>query len=313
MSLSIRRMTAFVRVAQARSVTAAARELNMTPPAVTKSVRELEANLSTELFHRTSRGMQLTAAGEAFVIHAERALAEIEHGRQEVANLLGGAGGRVAVGATPEAANLILPNALVRLINHRRGVKVAMHGGTFETLMRDVRSGALDFFVSAMPEEGPPPGLACEDLHEDELIIIVRPDHPLTRQESLSLGDLAPFQWIDATGRGTLAGLMRRSFQEAGIEKTADEGLEIHQLGAMRAVLKHTDLFAVATRMRVHEELQLGLLVTLPIALPDTSHTVATFYQQNAYLPVRAKELLGYLHQEARRVAAQKPPRAAGS
>lgn len=300
MSINLRRLRAFVTVAATRSVTEAARELHMSPPAVTKSVRELERALAAPLFQRTASGMQLTAVGEAFRLHAERALGAVEQGREEVASLLGGTGGRVAVGATPEAANLVLPMALGRLIKRNASIDVSMRGGTFEELARDTRAGVLDFFVAVLPPEGAPAGLTAEPLYEDELILVAGPRHPFTRRSRLEPSELAKSRWIDATGDGALQQMMRRSLADAGLEPPAG-AVVVQQLGAMRAVLQETELVAVVTRMRVRVELEAGLLAVLPVPLPYTRHQVAAFQREPVYLSPWCRELLVL----TRRVAAE--------
>ena len=199
MSISFRRLRALVTVARTRSITEAAHELNITPPAVTKSIRELEAFLKVDLFIRSSAGLIPTAAGEAFLLYAKRSLSEIEHGVEEVGLMLGGAGGRVSVGATSETANYIVPVALARLIRRRREMEVSLRGGTFEALAREVRAGELDLFVAVAPPRTPS-GLIVEPLYDDELIVIARPGHALTGRSGLGLKDLQNLRWINATG-----------------------------------------------------------------------------------------------------------------
>lgn len=301
MSINLRRLRAFVTVAQLRSVTAAARELNMTPPAVTKSLRELESALSIELFRRTSTGMLLTPAGETFRLHAERALSEIERGRNEVALLMGGVGGRVAVGATAEAAIVVLPLALGRLIERRRQIEVTLSGGTFEMLAREVRSGSLDFLLGVAPDEGVGGNLVAEPLYSDELQIVARPGHPLATHENLTLAECLRFRWIQSASGGPLPHLMLRSFKEAGLEPPANS-IVVEPLSSMRGLLQHTDLLAAVTRVRLREELELGQLVSLPVSLPNTQHVVSIVRREETYLTNWAKELISLLRSVAREV-----------
>ncbi len=299
MSINLRRLRAFVTVAQTRSVTDAAREMNMTPPAVTKSLKELEATLAVELFQRTSSGMLLTPAGETFLLHAERALLEIERGREEVKLLMGGVGGRVAVGATAEAAILVLPMALGRLIERRRQIEVSLSGGTFESLSREVRTGALDFFLGVAPPEGVIGNLALEPIYVDELKVVVRPGHPLVGRDELTLTDLTEFRWILSTSHGPLTYLMRRSFEETGVP-FPENTIVVEPLSSMRGLLQNTDFVAAVTSVRMREELELGQLAALPVSLPNTRHVVSAIRRDEAYLSSWAKELLGLLRWVAR-------------
>jgi len=294
MSVNLRRLRAFVTVAHTRSVTEAARELHLTPPAVTKGVRELESELAVELFRRTSSGMLLTPAGEVFHLHAERALSEIEHGREEVRLLMGGVGGRVAIGATSEAAINVLPIALGRLIERRPQIEVSMAGGTFESLARGVRTGELDFFLGVAPVEGAGGNLTSEPLYSDELQVVARPGHPLASRDALGLADLAGYRWIQSTSDGPLTHLLRNSFAHA-VVAFPENSIVIEPLSSMRAILRRTDLVAAATSVRVLEELELGQLIALPIPLPQTRHVVSIVRRDEAYLSAWAKELIALL------------------
>ena len=298
MSVNFRRLRAFTTVARTRSVTEAARELNLTPPAVTKSVRELEGSVGAELFDRTSSGMILTRAGEALHLHASRSLAEIEQGLDEVSALMGGSGGRVVIGATSEASNHILPIALSQLIERRRHIDIGVHGGRHDVLARDVREGNLDFFLG-IPDDGPPPpGLIVDPLYEDELRVVARPGHPLLSRPDLTLLDLADARWIRSAGNSVLDRKMRECCEASGVAYP-EKAIEIDQLGAMRSMLQHSDLVATATKLRVWQELDLGLLITLPVSLPLTRHHVAVFRRDNGRLSKWAKELLRLLQQTA--------------
>jgi DNA-binding transcriptional LysR family regulator len=301
MSINLRRLRAFVTIAEMRSVTEAARKLNMTPPAVTKSLRELETTLSIELFHRTSSGMLLTAAGETFLLHAERALSEIERGREEVAMLTGGVGGRVAIGATAEASILVLPTALGRLIERRPQIEISMRGGTFENLIREVRMSALDLFLGVAPPGGVSADLVSDPLYADELRVVVRPGHPLASREKLSLNDLSGLRWIQSASHGRLAQLMRSSFEEAGVP-FPENTIIVEPLSSMRGMLQNTDLLAAVTSVRMRDELELGQLVELPVTLPNTRHIVSIIRRDEVYLSSWAKQLITLLRQTANKL-----------
>lgn len=306
MSVNIRRLRVFATIAKTRSVTGAARQLNMTPPAVTKSLRELETTLTAELFHRSSSGMILTPCGETFLLHAERALSEIDHAQQAVAMMIGGEGGRIAIGATAEAAILVLPTALGKVIERRRQIEVSLRGGTFESLSRDVRGGSLDFFLGVAPGEGVNADLAVEPLYTDELQIVARPGHPLAARTGLTLADLAEHRWILSTSDGPLTGLLRESF---AAEKVAfpTNPIVIEPLSSMRGLLQSTDLVAAVTRVRLREELELGQLIALPVKLANTCHVVSIVRRDEPYITSWAKELIVMLRHVARELGLAVP------
>jgi LysR family transcriptional regulator of gallate degradation len=298
-AISLRRLRAFVMVAEKRSVTLAARDMNMTAPAVTKSVRELETALAVELFKRTSSGMLLTPAGETFLVHAERALSEIERGREEVTLLMGGAGGKIAIGATVEAAILVLPLALGRLIERRKQIEVSLRGGSFESLCHDVRSGALDFFLGVAPEDGIIGNLIAKPLYADELKLVVRPGHPLVSVPHLTLKDLTAYRWVRSTSHGPLLAAMRRKLEEVG-EVFPDNTVLVEPLSSMRGLLRNTDLVAAVAGTHMREETDMGQLVALPVSLPASHRIVSIVKRDETYQSAWAKELIALLHQTVR-------------
>ena len=294
MSINLRRLRAFITVAETKSVTLAAQNLHLTPPAVTKSVRELEADLGVELFRRTASGMFLTAAGEVFHLHSKRALMEVERGEEEIRLLMGGAGGRIKFGAMAEASMHILPIALGRLIEQRPQIEVAMAGGLLENLSSDVRIGKLDFFLGVVPPDGIGNDLVSEPLYFDEIQVIARLGHPLAARQKLKLADLGPYRWALSVHHGPIDRLLRTCFEKEGLD-FPDNSIVIMPLTPMRAILCHSDLIGAATSVRMLEERERGQLVTLPVRLPSTRHVVSIVYRKEAYLSLWAKELIALL------------------
>ena len=294
MSINLRRLRAFIMVAETRSVTLAAQNLHLTPPAVTKNVRELEADLGVELFRRTASGMFLTAAGEVFHLHSKRALMEVERGEEEIRLLMGGAGGRIKFGAMAEASMHILPIALGRLIEQRPQIEVAMAGGLLENLSSDVRIGKLDFFLGVVPPDGIGNDLVSEPLYFDEIQVIARLGHPLAARQKLKLADLSPYRWALSVHHGPTDRLLRTCFEKEGLD-FPENSIVIMPLTPMRAILCHSNLIAAATSVRMLEERERGQLVTLPVQLPSTRHVVSIVYRKEAYLSLWAKELIALL------------------
>lgn len=303
MTINLRRLKAFISVADLHSVTEAAVRLHLTPPAVTKSVRELEKELGARLFDRTPEGMQLTLCGQAFYTRSKLALAEIQQGRDEISVLLRGSGARIVAGAMPDAEHPILPIAVARTLQRRVNLSVGVRGGSFERLMAAMRGGELDFFVGAIPQKDPPDGIVFDSVYSDELIVVARPDHPLHARKSIKLASLGDQRWLLPDITTYLGQLVQASFAAAGLP-WPHERIYIGPLGSMRTILRESNLIATVTKMRVREELDLGFLATLPISLPGTRHTVGIVRRNTEHLSPWVRELLA----EYRRVASALPP-----
>ncbi|MEI9889182.1 MAG: LysR family transcriptional regulator [Rhizomicrobium sp.] len=291
MNVNIRRIKAFIMVATTHNVTEAARRMNMTAPAITKGVRELEQALGAALFQRTSQGMQLTAEGKAFYLHSKRALRELEDGQRAVSDLRGGVGGKVAVAAQSDVLNFMLPTAVAQVLKRVPDLELEFAGGDFDNLVHSTRVGDLDLFVGLVPEAGHVDGLTVEVLYEDELSIVVRADHPLLQKKRLTLKELTNQSWIRPTESLTMEHLLKDSFDSDSIPYPK-RWIMVRPLGAMRTILYNTDFLAAVSRMRVHEELGAGLLKILPVELPNTRHQVAIFSRGDEYLSRWARQVV---------------------
>jgi LysR family transcriptional regulator of gallate degradation len=298
-SLNLRRIRAFIAVAEFKSVSEAARRLNMTPPAISKSLRELEHSLDATLLNRTQKGMFLTAAGEAFFVRAKLALSELEQGAEEIAVLKGGTDQRIVVGALPNGSQPIVPLAVANVLKKRPSMRVSIRGGSYDTLEMAVRAGDMEFFVGGLREGVEREGLVTEILFYDELAIIARPDHPLAKRKRISVNSLPAQRWLLPDLESGLRERVESAFDRAGLKRPRD-WLEVTPLGAMRALLRETDYLGVTTRMRVRDELDLGLLTELPVRLAGLAEPIAIVHRPTASMTQGGVLLL----EEIRRTAA---------
>ena len=110
--MELRQLIAFKEVAAHASFTAAATHLHLTQSAVSQQIKALEDECGVTLFDRSGRLVRLTNAGQVFLTHVERILAQVENARVEMAEMAGGARGRCRLAALPSIAAYLLPRAL---------------------------------------------------------------------------------------------------------------------------------------------------------------------------------------------------------
>lgn len=110
--MELHQLRYFVAVATEGSMTRAAAKLFLAQPLLSIQIRKLEQDVGAKLFERLARRVVLTAAGEAFLEHAKRALDEVERGRRRVEDVIGVRSGRVAVGVLPSVGAHLLPSVL---------------------------------------------------------------------------------------------------------------------------------------------------------------------------------------------------------
>jgi DNA-binding transcriptional LysR family regulator len=294
MPLSLRRLKVFASIAKHQSITRAADALFMTPPAVTKSLRELETYLQSDLFERTSKGMVLTHSGETFLSYASRALNEIEQGELEVERLTMGDGGKVSVGATVETGVMVLPRAIGKLIAKRPNMDVSLKGGSYEELSQGVRTGTLDFFLGMAPDEDSTRDLEFTPMYQDQLHLIVRKNHPLLEKENLTIEDILELRWLLTARDGQIVKLLKRSLESMDAT-LPDNPIIVEPFSFFRGTAQATDVIAVVSGARLIAEEQLQQLVKLPIELPETHHIVGIVERNDPYRSSFSKELISLI------------------
>jgi LysR family carnitine catabolism transcriptional activator len=114
------RLVAFVEVAAARNFTAAARKLNLSQPALTRTIHLLEADIGARLFDRDPRNVELTPAGREVLPLAKRLLRDIEVAADDISSFVKGARGVVRIAAIPSLAAALLPNAIKQFTEGRQ-------------------------------------------------------------------------------------------------------------------------------------------------------------------------------------------------
>jgi DNA-binding transcriptional LysR family regulator len=188
--MELRQLDAFVAVARAGSFTRAAEQLGVVQPAVSQAVRRLEEELGLTLFERTSRRVTPTAAGAAFLPHADAVLARLAEARQAAAALAAGEVGAIRVAGTGGAAATLrrLRDALRERYPEAR-VEVARVQP--KPKLQAVLDGDLD---AALTRSAPrTPGLAFTELATEPSCAIVAVDHPLADRRRVALAQLAPY------------------------------------------------------------------------------------------------------------------------
>ena len=183
-----------IAIAERGSLRAAARDLGLAQPALSRSLRELEHELGAQLFERRARGMILTQMGQAFVRRASNVMTEVRRAREELEQLEGGTGGNVvaAMSIVPHLA--MVPRVLRPFWKRYQNVELHLIEGQYPAVESRLKDGSIDFYVGPPPEQKLAPELVSELIFENELRIFCRKGHPLAGAKSLR--QLAGSDWM---------------------------------------------------------------------------------------------------------------------
>jgi len=184
-----RQLEAVLALAEYGSFVAAAARLRLSQPALTRMVKRLEAELGVRLFDRSTRRVEITAAGRAFAAVAERMLNDLGITVQSVREAAQGGRGLVVVSSVMSVAGGLLPRMIAAYRNDRPGVEIHVREGIYATILDDVRSGVADFGISYVDEL---PDFAVGTALGREIFYAVVPSrHKLASRRSVTLAELA--------------------------------------------------------------------------------------------------------------------------
>ncbi|WP_251880123.1 LysR family transcriptional regulator [Achromobacter sp. Marseille-Q4954] len=191
--MKINQLRAFLAVIETGTINRAADRLSLTQSAVSKSLRELEADLEMPLLVRTGKGMTLTEAGAVIADRARLINAEVARVRQDIAAIKGRSCGELRIGVSPVAASADLATAILAFKMRHSGTRLTIIEERPSKLLMLMRDGTLDFAISSeIPLEST--GFPAIQLSVVKTVIGVRPDHPALH--ATSLDELLPYEWI---------------------------------------------------------------------------------------------------------------------
>jgi len=207
-----------VAVARSGSFTAAAQAVGVTQSAVTKSVADIERQLGYSLFHRTSRGVLMTEKGLEFVERASLLLGDA-HDLLNGSSVAGDAfAGELRIGVCPASLEWCLIPPIATLLARHPSIRVNVSGSSFERMVQQVRTGAVDVAVGFDAAFSEWPELRREPMAELKTALFVRNDHPLAGRQGLTPSDLANFDFVSPSDSRPYGAVIRDIYESQGVQ-----------------------------------------------------------------------------------------------
>lgn len=211
---SLRQMQTFHTVARLGSVSLAAEELHLSQSAVSIQIAGLEDAAGAPLVLRTGRGIRLTEAGQLLLNYAERLLSLWTETSDEMATYLGDFSGTLRVGAV-STSEYWLPRLLVTFVNENPKVKIKLHVGNRDEIVRSLSAQEIDIAIIGHPPDELK--VAASSFAKNPMAFVAAPHHPLMSAPQLTMETLAqtPFL-VRERGSGSRT-TVERLFREAGL------------------------------------------------------------------------------------------------
>jgi DNA-binding transcriptional LysR family regulator len=280
--VELRQLEHFVTVAQERHFTRAADLLQISQSGLSASIRALESELGTSLFVRSTRRVELTAAGRALLEESHRTLASAAAAREAVLAVRGVLQGTLAVGAEQCLGGVDVPRELARFRTEHPGVGIRLSFAGSTALLDLVSAGRLDLAVVAVCDPAPH-GVELHPMGTQDLVLLCNPDHPFARQEGVELADAAGGVFVGFQPDWAARVLAGRAFSAAGFPYRVD--LEVNDVHTLLDLVEHGLGVAIVPSSFTHKRPDrlraiplLGEAVpawTVAVAVPQTATPAA--------------------------------------
>ena len=288
--IRLRHLHTFVAVAQQGTLGRAAETLNLSQPALSKTLNELEQLTGTRLFERGRLGAQLTLVGEQFLTHAVKVLDALNTAGQALNRKEGLNSDIVRIGALPTAALGILPSVIGQFHQQQKDITLQVATMNNTMLLAGLKSGEIDIGIGWMSDPELMSGLNYELLFLESLKLVVRPGHPLL-QETVTLSRV--MEWpVVVSPKGTLPRQNAETLLQSQGCKIPTGCIETLSASLSRQLTVDYDYVWFVPSGAVKDDLRRGMLAALPVPTQGAGEPIGILTRVDATLTAGTQTLL---------------------
>lgn len=262
----LKQLESFKSVIEKGSISAAAAHIGISQPAVSKHIAGLEADLGVSLFKRGHKCSQLTPEGEIVYEHARRILRSSSDIYREIADTSNQLSGVIKISASSIPGDFVLPDLLIGFSEEYPGLHIEVNISDSKTALERLVSHDVDFAI--IGEEKHPPGFKVSSFFDDEIVLVVKPDHPLASKKTINPEETCKLSFVGRTeGSGTRK-VIEKYFHEHKL------GLGQYRLsfGHVAAVLNAVERGAEAGLVSKRALPKISTLKPIPLNPPIKRH-----------------------------------------
>jgi LysR family pca operon transcriptional activator len=270
--IKFRHLLCFLEIARQGSFARAAEAMAISQPAISKTLKELEALLQARLFERNKGGVELTAAGVRFMRYATPCVQALRDG---VSTLRDSSHEppHVRVGALSTVESHFMTQVLGLLHQRHAALVVSVATGPGAYLLSQLHVGELDVVIGRVADNPQVQGLAFEHLYSEAMTLVVRPGHPLLAASPVDRSRITDYPWVLPLADTTIRKHADSLFVQAGIAPSAQR-LETLSPALSRRYVQSSEAVWVAPRDAVHLDIQQGDLCELELGVREPGGSV---------------------------------------
>jgi LysR family transcriptional regulator, low CO2-responsive transcriptional regulator len=277
-------LASFLEVAKLQSFSRAAEKIYRTQPAISAQVRLLEQECGEKLFDRSGKKVLLTPAGEILRRYAEKILGLQKEALQAIAELNQSPRGKLYIGANEATCLYVLPKTFARFKQLYPLVQISIYRNFSHKIIQKVQEGAVDMGIVTLPQSAT--NMEVIPIFKDEVQVVVPKNHPLAKNRSVTVQELAQFPIIlPKTGhtRVVIDRLLREHRDRLQIS------MELASVETQKKFVGAGLGISLLSRSYAQAEVAAGILKLIPLAGQKLYRELGLIYRRDRYLSLPAK------------------------
>lgn len=294
-NFDLQQLQAFIAVAERGSFRAAAEEIHLSPPAMSRRIEKLESIIGTRLLNRTTREVELTSVGRVFLERARAAIDDLESAMLGISDIATSRSGRVTVACVPSAAIYFLPQVISSFSAKYPAIRIRVIDESMNQTLQSVLSGESDFGIGFMNTLMPE--IKFESIHVDPFVVAMRRDHPLANRKAVGWQEIASERLISVARSSGNRQLLDDILSKAGLNPNF--AFEVSHIGTLLGMVEAGLGVAAVPRMALPANHP--TVVGLMLRKPTISRSLGLLSKQGATLRPAAAMFHEHLSQALRR------------
>lgn len=301
--MELRQLRYFLEILRHANFGRAADALHITQPALSKSLRTLEAELGVKLVERGARGVIATPYGRVLESYAAIAARELERAVEEIQALAGRGSGVVRIGGSQTFIRYFVPSAMQVLLKQENKIEFVVFEALRDDVLAALRRGEVDVAMITRREGDAADDLVLEKLVRDRICVAAASTHPLAGKPDVRLADLARYDWLLPNAREPERKMLAECMRAAGLPppRIVVEGSSSLLMAQM--LRGHDQLSYLPRRLMKIEPAYAGL-VAIDCPLPWPEIEICLVHRKDGVMLPAARSFVATMRQIARRFEA---------
>jgi len=294
-NFDLQQLQAFIAVAERGSFRAAADQIHLSPPALSRRIEKLESIIGTRLFNRTTREVELTSLGRIFLERARAAIDDLESAILGISDIAATRSGRVTVACVPSAAIYFLPQVISSFSAKYPAIRIRVIDESMNQTLQSVLSGESDFGIGFMNTLMPE--IKFESIHVDPFVVAMRRDHPLANRKAVGWQEIEAERLISVARSSGNRQLLDDVMSKVGLNPHF--AFEVSHIGTLLGMVEAG--LGIAAVPRTALPSNHPTVVGLPLRKPTISRSLGLLRKQGSVLRPAAAMFHEHLHAALRK------------